>query len=59
VIVAAFPGKQGFGRRREAGKSRPTPKYLAIHAMTAFDFAVLLRTPRLDVAQPRPPPVEP
>src|SRR5581483_4744362 len=41
-------------RRRKAGERRSTPKFLVINTMAAFDFAVLLRTPRLDVAQPHP-----
>lgn len=54
MVVAAFSGHQGLGRRREGGKRRATPKFFLIDAMTAFDFAVLLRTPRCDGAQPHP-----
>ena len=54
MVVAAFPGEQGLGRERKAGEPRSTPEFLVINAMTALDFAILLRTSRLDVAQAHP-----
>ena len=54
MIVATFPGEEGLGGWREAVEGGTAPKFFFIDPMTPFDFAVLLRTPRLDVAEAHP-----
>ena len=54
MVVATFPSTQRMDGGREAVERGATPKFFLIDAMTAFDFAVLFRTPRCDVAQPHP-----
>lgn len=54
MIVAPFPGEHGLGRGGEALEGGAAPEFFLINPMTAFDVAVLLGTPRLDVTQPQP-----
>jgi hypothetical protein len=54
VVVVPFPGEHVLGRGGEALEGGAAPAFFLINPMTAFDFAVLLGTLRLDVTQPQP-----
>lgn len=54
MIVAPLPGEQGLGCRRAALEGGAAPEFFLINPMTAFDFAVLFRAPRFDIAQSHP-----
>jgi hypothetical protein len=54
VIVPAFPSQQGLGCWGKPLEGGATPELFFIDAMTAFHFSVLLRAPRLDIAQLHP-----
>ena len=54
MIVAALPGQEGLGSWCEALEGGTAPKFFFIHTVTAFNFAVLLRAPGFDIAQPHP-----
>jgi len=49
VVVVRLPGSQTDRGRLEVIEAAPSPEFLLIDSMTPFDFAVLLRTARLDI----------
>jgi hypothetical protein len=52
VVVVGFPGAQAHRGRIEILELLPAPELLLIDAVAAFDLAVLLGAPRLDVPVP-------
>ncbi len=54
MIVPPLPGQQDCGCRAEGVKGGLAPELLVVNAVTAFDFAVLLRPMGLDVAEANP-----
>jgi hypothetical protein len=54
VVVVVLPRGQGWHGGLEIGEAMPAPKLFLVGAMTAFDPAVPLGMPGLDVAVPDP-----
>src|SRR5262245_53329977 len=57
-VVLALPGPQPDGRGLERREAGPPPELFGIDPVTAFHLAVLVRSPRLDVAVTNAPPLD-
>ena len=51
MVVLMLPAAQGVSRRRQPVEARSTPKLFFVDPMTPFDFPVLFRAPRGNVAE--------
>ena len=54
MVVVPLPDSEPNNSRIEIVEAPPTPELLLIDSVAAFDLAVLLGAPRLDVAVPNP-----